>query len=475
MEMSVQVLIILIYFALTIAIGFVALKKSNSSDAFHGAGLGVMMCVAAGTGEWLGGTSTTGVSEYGYAFGISGAWYTIANAIGVMFLALLFAKLYRSLDTVTVPGIVERFIGVRARVVASVMLTFVMIVVGTSQIIAAGTLGVSVLGLDYNAAVVILGMGFIIYTLAGGMNAVGYTNVMHLFAMYGGVILALVLVGRDINGFQALRTALPANPYFAWFSIGVPKVSSWIIASILGACTAQAGVQPILAARDVNVAKKSAIITALAIAPFGVLTALLGMAAKVKFPDLANAKLALPTLMMDLNPIAGGIVLASIMAAILSTVSPIILAAGTMITKDIYQRILKPDAEDKQVLFISRLMTGIAGALCIALSLVMYGSTRILDMVYFAYTIRGSMFVVLLLGIYWKKTSENGAIYSMILTGLVGVFWVVFKAITGQYPINPVITETYAAVIAAFVSTIIFSLIFKKTDINKTNSLEGSI
>jgi SSS family solute:Na+ symporter len=96
-------------------------------------------------------------------------------------------------------------------------------------------------------------------------------------------------------------------------------------------------------------------------------------------------------------------------------------------------------------------------------------------MVYFAYTIRGSMFVVLLLGIYWKKTSENGAIYSMILTGLVGVFWVVFKAITGQYPINPVITETYAAVIAAFVSTIIFSLIFKKTDINKTNSLEGSI
>src|SRR5690606_3715977 len=104
----------------------------------------------------------------------------------------------------------------------------------------------------------------------------------------------------------------------------------WIIASILGACTAQAGIQPILAARDVNVAKKSAVITALVVAPFGILTALLGMAARVSFPDIENAKLALPTLMMNLQPVAGGIVLASIMAAILSTISPIILASGTM-------------------------------------------------------------------------------------------------------------------------------------------------
>lgn len=464
--MSIQFFIILVYFILTISIGIIAIKKSNSSDAFHGAGLGVLMCVAAGTGEWLGGTATTGVSEYGYSFGISGAWYTISNGIGVMFLALFFAKLYRSLETVTVPGVVEKYIGIKARVIASVMLTFVMIVVGTSQIIAAGTLGVSVLGLDYKISVLVLGIGFIIYTLAGGMNAVGYTNAMHLIAMYGGTLLALILVSRDINGFQGLQTVLPANPYFGWFSIGVPKVSSWIIASILGACTAQAGVQPILAARDVHVAKTASIITALTIAPFGILTAMLGMAAKVRYPDLANAKLALPTLMMGLNPIAGGIVLASIMAAILSTISPIILAAGTMVTKDIYHRVLRPNADDKKVLFVSRLTTGISGVLCIALSLFMYGSTKILDMVYFAYTIRGSMFVILLLGIYWKKTSEKGAIYSMVLTGFVGLFWVAYKAVAGQFPIHPAFTETYAAVVTAFFTTIIFSLVFKKIDID---------
>lgn len=462
--MSIQFLIILAYFCATIAIGIYAKKKSTSSNAFHGAGLGVLMCVAAGTGEWLGGTSTTGVSEYGYTFGISGAWYSISNGIGVMVLALLFAKLYRSLDTVTVPGIVEKYLGLNARTVSSIFLIFVMVAVGSSQIIAAGTLGVSVLGLDYNLSVLILGIGFIIYTLAGGMTAVGYTNIMHLIAMYGGVILALILVGMDIGGLKSLQTALPANPYFSWLGIGVPKVSSWIIASILGACTAQAGIQPILAARDVNVAKKSAIITAIVVAPFGVLTALLGMAAKVKFPDLANAKLALPTLMMNLTPVAGGIVLASIMAAILSTVSPIILASGTMFTKDLYQKVLKPDADERQLLFMSRLSTGIAGGLCMILAIFLYGSARILDMVYFAYTIRGSLFVVLLLGIYWKKTSSKGAIWGMVATGLVGMFWVAYKAVVGTYPINPNITETYAAVVVALISTVVFSLLFKKKE-----------
>jgi SSS family solute:Na+ symporter len=460
--MSIQFLIILAYFIATVVLGIYAKKRSTSSDAFHGTGLGVLMCVAAGTGEWLGGTSTTGISEYGYSFGISGAWYTISNGIGIMFLALLFAKLYRSLDTVTVPGIVEKFLGTRARTVSSILLIFVMIAVGASQVIAAGTLGVSVLGLDYNLSVVILGTGFIIYTLAGGMTAVGYTNVMHLIAMYGGVILALLLVGRDIGGLQALHTALPANPFFAWFGIGFPKVSSWIIASILGACTAQAGIQPILAARDVNVAKKSAILTALAVAPFGILTALLGMAARVKFPDIANAKLALPTVMMSLTPVAGGIVLASIMAAILSTVSPIILASGTMFTKDLYQKVIKPGADDRQLLFMSRMSTGLAGVVCMVLAIFMYGSARILDMVYFAYTIRGSLFVVILLGIYWKGASSRGAIWAMITTGAVGLFWVGYKAVIGTYPIHPSLTETYAAVIVAFVSTIVFSLVFRK-------------
>lgn len=464
-RVSIQLLIIVLYLAVTVLIGLYAKKKSNTASSFHGAGLGVLMCVAAGTGEWLGGTSTTGVSEYGFIYGISGAWYTIANGIGVIFLALLFAKLYRSLETVTVPGIIEKYIGVDARVVSSVLLTFVMIAVGTAQVIAAGTLGVTVLGLDYNISVLIFGTVFIIYTLAGGMTSVGYTNMLHVVAMYGGVLLALFVVAGELGGFASVNRMLPDRSYYNFFSIGTPKVSSWVIASILGACTAQAGIQPILAAKDAKVAKKAAVITAFIVAPFGIITALLGMMAKVRFPELTNAKLALPTLLMNLNPVVGGLVLASITAAILSTVSPIILASGTMLTKDIYQRKLRPAATDKQVLKVSRIVTAVSGVFCMILAILMYGSTTILDIVYFAYTIRGSLFVVLLLGIYWKKTSPKGAIWSMIFTCVVGLLWILYKGIYGHYPIHQNFTETYVSVITAFICTVALSYVFKKTSL----------
>ncbi len=467
--MSMQLVIILIYFGITIFIGVRAMKQATGADAFHGSGMGVAACVAAGVGEWLGGTSTIGVSSYGYDYGLSGAWYTFANGIGIIFLAILFAKLYRSLDTVTVPGIIEHFIGVKPRVVSSVILTFVMIAVGGAQIVAAGSLGVTVMGLPYTVSIIVLGIGFIIYTLCGGMAAVANTNMMHLVAMYGGMILALILVRGDFGGMDALRTALPAVPYFSWFGIGMPKVSSWIVASILGACTAQAGIQPILAAKDVETARKAAFSTACVVAPFGVFSVILGIYAQAKFPGLESGKLALPTLMMNMNPFAGGIILASILAAILSTVSPIILASGTMVTKDIYHRVLRPNATDAQVLKMSRITTAAAGIVCIILAMV--PNLKILDLVYFAYTLRGSLFVVLLFAIYWKKVSNKGAVWAMICTAAMGFIWVAIKSKTGAYPISPYFTETYAAVLTAAILTPLFSTIFPKDKENNTASM----
>ena len=91
--MSIQLIIIILYILATVAIGVWSMRKATGADAFHGIGMGVMACVAAGTGEWLGGTSTIGVSSYGYSAGISGAWYTMANSIGVMFLAIIISRL----------------------------------------------------------------------------------------------------------------------------------------------------------------------------------------------------------------------------------------------------------------------------------------------------------------------------------------------------------------------------------------------
>ncbi len=486
--MSVQLIVIIIYFAVTVLIGVLSGRKSKSSDSFVGAQMGLLAIVCASTGEWLGGTATTGVSEYGFNYGISGAWYTIANGVGTMFLGLCFARLYRSVDSVTVPGIIQQFFGKKARTVSSALLIFVMLAVGLSQMVAAGKLGQSLVGIDFTVSCIVFAIIFIIYTLAGGMNAVAATNTLHLAVMYLGAILGVVMVVSKIGGWSEFTAGLDAveeaalaagaqpgdanTGYFSPFTIGGAKVSSWLIASLLGACTAQAGIQPLLASKDVPTAKKAAIITACVTAPFGIFTALMGMGAKVlsfngELLDLAgnnvvDAKLALPTLMMNLPGWAGGLILASILAAILSTVSPIILSAGTMFTKDIYQEVLKKDASDKEVLFMARITTCIAGIICCVGAIALVNASAVLDLVYAAYSLRGAIFIIVLFGIYTKFASSKASIWSMWCTGIVAVGWVAIKLVTGDYLIHG-FSETYAAVIVAALATIIFSFIFKPT------------
>ena len=485
--MSVQLIIIIVYFIITVLIGVMAGRKTKSAAAFTGVSLSTLAIVCASTGEWLGGTATTGVSEYGFLYGLSGWWYTIANGIGVLFLGLLFAKLFRSLETGTVPGIIEKFFGVHARTVSCVILTIVMLAVGLSQMIAAGKLGESLLGLPFWISAILFAVIFIVYTLAGGMNAVASTNVLHLVVMYVGVIIAMVIAVTGAGGLSAFKAGVDnlssssGGSFWNMFSIGGSRVSSWIIASLLGACTAQAGLQPVLSAKNAKQARKACIITAFVAAPFGFFTAFLGMSARVMFEQgklLPNAesvsvaaKSALPELMMNaeiMSPIVGGLVLAAILAAVLSTVSPIILASGTMVTRDVYQRVLHPEATDEQVLKMGRITTAISGVICCVGAIFLWKASAVLELVYAAYSLRGALFIVVLFGIYWKKASGKGAIWAMWLTAIVAVGWVGIKLATGSYPIvigSFAVSETYAAVVVAAVCTIVFSLIFKPSDI----------
>ena len=456
-------LVVILYILITIGISFWTKKKAGTAKHFEGNNLGLILCIVAGAGEWLGGTSTTGVSEYGYLYGLSGAWYTVANSLGICVLAIFFAKMFRRLNTPTVSGIIGKFIGKRAKMVSAGILIFIMIAVGTSQMVAAGSLGETLFGLDPTVSILVLGAGILLYTCLGGMLAVGYTNILHLIVMYAGAILAVVLCLGDVGGFDNLTQSLPES-YFSPVSIGAPKVISWVIASVLGACTAQAGLQPVLTSKDEATAKKSSFGIAAIVAPFGILMALLGMIAKVKFPELANAKLALPTLLLSLPTLPSGFVIAALCAALLSTAAPIYLACGTLFTRDIYQQLhpQRDTQEDKKVLWVSRLTTLAGGTICILLALLLHNSTTILDMVYFAYSLRGSMFIILLLGIVWKRLNPKAAIAAMLMTALAGFFWIIYKNIFGVYPIHPDFSETYIAVLVAFVTSVAGSLLCKK-------------
>ncbi len=467
-----SIVVAVCYLALTLLIGFIASRKTNSADSFHGQNLGIAAIVFASAGEWLGGTATSGVAEYGFTYGVSGAWYTVANGLGVLFLAIFFAKLFRSINVGTIPGIIDHFFGEQARKVSCCLLVLVMLVVGLSQMIAAGKLGQALMGLDFRVSVVIFAVVFIAFTLTGGMRSVAAANGLHLSVMYLGTILALVICVIKLGGpstFVSDARALEGN-YLSPFAIGGTKISSWVLASLLGACTAQAGIQPVLAAKDVKTARKACFLTALVVAPFGVVTALLGICSKLMSVNgtllgsdgqvVTEAKLALPTLMLNLPPMVGGLVFAAILAAVLSTVSPIILSAGTMLTTDLYE-VHHPEASEKQRLLVTRLLTALSGVICAVGAIGLVNQTMVLDVVYAAYSLRGALFVVLLVGIMGRKRNGRAACVSMILTAVVAVGWTVYDVVIGTYPIAPWLTETYAAILTAAVAMGILSKTMK--------------
>ena len=455
--MIIPIIIVACYFLITIIVG-VFTKRTKDSKTFHGANLGFITCVAVGAGEWLGGTSTTGVSEYGYLYGISGSWYTIANGIGIIVLGLFFAKKFRNLQKPTISGIIGEHIGGKTQIVSGVFQLVIMVVVGVSQMIAIGTIGQALFGLAPEISISVMGAGVLLYTVLGGMNAVGKTNVLHMIVMYVCAIVALIVCVTSAGGIKNVAESLPSS-YFSMGTIGGAKISSWIIASVLGACVAQAGLQPILAAKNERVAKSASLTIAFVVIPFGIITALLGIVARYQFPDLVNAKMALPTLLLSLNPYIGGIVMASIMAAVLSTAAPIFLSCGTLFTKDVYSYISYDRDNEKKIFRVSKVSTLVFGLACIVLALLLYKLQTVLDIVYFAYSLRGSLFVILLLGMYWKKVSPLICNIAMGVTCVGALSWVIIKTITGSYPIFSWLTETYVAIFLAVIVSIVGSLI----------------
>ena len=474
--MNWQLLIIIAYFVITMVIGIAAARKTKSSDSFVGAGMGVFAIVCVACGQWLGGTATTGCSEYGFTSGISGWWYTIANGIGMLMMGLFFAEKYRKYGSVTIPGIIEKVVGPKSRTVCSILLIFVMLAVGLSQMIAAGKLGQSLLGLDFTISCCIFAVIFIVYTMSGGMDSVEATNKLHIGFMYFGMVLAVILALREMGGFSGFKTTMDAidaaegTHHFSMFGVGASKVTSWIVASVLSAGAAQASIQPVLAAKNPKVAKKACLIAALVVVPFGLFTCMLGMSARVMaeqgiLAPIEDAKLAYTTLIMHFPPVIGGIILASILAAVLSTVSPIILAAATMFTKDIYQQRINPAAPDKQITKMARIGTAVSGILCCLMAIALVNSSAVLDLVYAAYTLRGVLFIVILFGMYWKYTSERGVCTAVLVTFFCCIAWVGVKIVTGKYPLyigTFAISETYLGVVLACVTIMLFSLIMPK-------------
>ncbi|MFA8343268.1 MAG: sodium:solute symporter [Rhodothermaceae bacterium] len=465
--MIIHISVIAGYFLLVMLLSFYTRKlASGSSNEYLVAGknLGVIVCSIVVAAEWLGGMSTIGVSEKAYTSGtLQPVLYNISTAAGMIIIGFTLAYYYRKNNVHTVSEMLEKLFGKEAKKVSAISFLLAYITLAYVQLQTCASVIAPLFGISWNVAVIASSVVITIYTFWGGMHAIALTGILHITVMILGTGIALFTGITEIGGFaelgrQLAETGAPSD-FYNPFSINLSDAFSLLLGGVLGGMAAQASIQPIFAAKNAATAKRAAILSAFIVAPFGIMTAFLGLIARTDYfmdsSAIENAKLVLPMLLSNENfisPVLGGIALAGLLAAILSTVGPVNFAVVTIATKDIYKGFINPDCDDRKLVKVARRLVILVGLLSIPMAIFFRGG--ILEAAYVSYAIRAIGAIVILFGIYKSGWINEKTVKAAFIYGTISVFLMI--AVNSLEIIK--IDKTYGAVTVALLIILINKL-----------------
>lgn len=331
----------------------------------------------------IGGTDLIGVGGAAYKHGLALANFEWIGCVPAMIVAaFVFMPHFWRIGITTIPEFLERRFDARIRTaVAACWLVFMACNLGV-MLLASAKLMHTLAGWSTEFTVCFVAVMVSFYTFSGGLAAVVYTDVLQGTIMILGSAMIVVMGLSDIGGIDGLRDGvnkaleiravdaeqpiqrdqhfsliLPADtpsPY-PWPGIlfGLALITSpayWI--------GNQAIVQRTLGARSEYEAKASYVWGALLKSIFPLIIAVPGLIALAKFPTLEDSDKALPMLIGSLMPTGvKGIFLAAFLSALASNVDSYLNSAATIFSHDFYLRYMRPNADERQLLWVGRTMT----------------------------------------------------------------------------------------------------------------------
>jgi len=468
--MPLHLIIILVYFLVVNLAVFLTAKaahRSSSEFLIAGRSLGVWACAMVIAAEWLGGLSTIGVSERAFTTGtLEPVLYNLATSLGMLIVGFTVASHYRRRGVHTVGEMLGFLFGEKIRRVSSLAFLLAYIILAFVQIQTCAGVVAPLFGINWFWSVLVSAVIITFYTYTGGMHAIAFAGIVHMFARYLGVGIALWIGLQRAGGFEPLRQALMAGGapenLFNPFSHSVSSSLSLLVGGVLGGMAAQASIQPVFAAKDVRTAQRAAILSAFLIAPFGFMTALLGLLARsglfLNPADIANPKMALTGLLLTpgfISPLWGGLALAGILAAIFSTAGPVNFAIVTIATKDVFQGMLRRDATDARILQVAKRLVILINLVIVPLALGI--RSGILEAAYVSYAIRSVGAIVLVLGIYYRRAVSQTAVILAFASSIITSLYF----IAGQWIKLPPADGTWLTLSVAILAMILGNMIDK--------------
>jgi SSS family solute:Na+ symporter len=431
---TIDIAIIAVYFLLIFCIGFYFAKRGRTSTDYFLASRNVGW-FAIGASLFVSNISTEhfiGLSGSGASSGLAVGHFEWWACLILLILGWVFVPFYLRSNVFTMPEFLERrFSRACAIYLASISIIAYIFTKISVQLYAASVVLERVAGWNLWKTAIILVIATGVYTIAGGLAAVIYTDMVQtMILIVGAVVLTFIGLHR-VGGFAALRAAVPASyfhmirpatdPAFPWTGIffGAPILGIWYW------CTDQVIVQRVLSARDEGHAKAGTIFAGfLKILPVFMLV-LPGIIALALFRDLfkfgqngevLNGDIAYPTLILNVLPTGlVGLVLAALLAAVMGAMSSVFNSASTLVTLDFYKKI-NPGASEAKLVNMGRIATG----LMVVLGLLWVPFIHLISSQLYIYLqsvqayISPPITACFVLGILWPRLNAYGAISSLL-------------------------------------------------------------
>lgn len=470
------------YLIFMLAIGITYYKRtSNINDYVLGdRNLGSWVTALSAQASDMSGWLLMGLPGYAFVSGMEAIWIAIGLAIGTYANWKFVAKRLRKYtelagNSITISSYFENRFHDKSKIlrISSAILILLFFTIYTSSgLVAGGKLFSTVFGINYVTALTIGTLVIISYTFLGGFLAVCWTDFFQGILMFLALVIVPVKGIANIGGIDAtIKGLLEINSNFLSPMIMNDGSTLGPIAliSLLAWGLGYFG-QPHILSRFMAISDPEEIKKARKIAMIWVLISLvcaliIGLVGSVLLKDVLDASTAESVFMVMVNnmfsPFVAGILLAAILAAVMSTADSQLLVSSSALTEDIYAVIFNKSATDKQLLFVGRLTV-----ICIAIIayyLALDPESSVLELVSYAWAGFGAGFgPTIVLSLFWKRMTRNGALAGIISGGLTVLVW---KQLTGG------IFDLYEIVPGIIISTI-FIILFSKMDKEPSKAIQ---
>jgi solute:Na+ symporter, SSS family len=415
--MNLHLVILIAYSLALMALGLVLGRRVRGAADFFVADrrLGPGLIFATMLAANIGAGSTVGATALGYSYGISASWWVGSAGIGSIVLAFWIGPAMRrhaaAHRLLTVGDYLEHRYDAGVRAAAAGILWIGSLFILAGQLWAMGSIINAVAGLAPWMGCVIGGAVITVYFAAGGLLTSARVNVVQLAVKMIGFALALPIALQAVAAGSSEGLARPTADYWTLWRAGSPGLST--LAIIVPPFIVSPGLlQKIFGARDDRAVRAGVALNALGLLMFASVPAVLGIVARTAFPSLPAPDSALPMLLVHtLPPLVGAIGLAAVFSAEISASDAILFMLTTSLSKDFYQRFLNPTADDRRVLRVAQGTAVAAGAFGTLLAIALGSVVNALTIFY---TLIGvSLFIPIVAGLYVRRTSPAGALFSM--------------------------------------------------------------